>query len=104
MCNSYDNMINDLPRTNNAIEGWHNAFCTGVRKYHNALNKFLNFLIEEQNYNEILLDQKDAARDIRRPKRKKYRDYDLCLKNVVELYDRNDVMRYLSNISCNIKF
>ena len=71
--NSYDNVINDLPRTNNAIEGWHNAFSTRVGKYHNALNKFLHFLINEQNcmkLHELLLNQLGAGRDIVRRKKR----------------------------------
>ena len=32
--NMYDQMIGDLPRTNNAVEGWHQRFQANVGAYH----------------------------------------------------------------------
>lgn len=34
----------DLPRTNNALEGWHRAFLQQVSSHHTSIWKFLNAL------------------------------------------------------------
>ena len=42
--NMYDQMIGDLPRTNNAVEGWHRRFQANVGAYHPNFWKFIDML------------------------------------------------------------
>lgn len=37
MWNCYDNVINDQPRTNNAVEGWHHAFNASLGCHHTTI-------------------------------------------------------------------
>ena len=40
----YDQMIGDLPRTNNAVEGWHRRFQANVGAYQPNFWKFIDIL------------------------------------------------------------
>ena len=42
--NMYDQTIGDLPRTNNAVEGWHRRFQANVGAYHPYFWKFIDIL------------------------------------------------------------
>ena len=57
MWNMYNRCRNNLPRTNNNVEGWHN----GVQKHVNACHpnfwKFLDVLKKEENLSRIKLNQ-----------------------------------------------
>ena len=50
-----------------------------------------------------VLKQVDSGReDVIPIKRKKYENYDKHLKNIVEVYDKDNVNNYLCNICSNI--
>jgi hypothetical protein len=51
MWNCYDNVINDQPRTNKAVEGWHHAFNASLG-CHATIWKFKSFLKQEQGLQE----------------------------------------------------
>ena len=36
----YKHVINNLPRTTNALKGWHNAFARRIGQYHTSIWKF----------------------------------------------------------------
>ena len=84
------------------IEGWHNGFASKV-EHHMTVGKFFDLLQSEQNFNEILLEKMNAGQDVCNAKKRKYRDYDKRLLNVVSMYNRDDIKQYLSNISHNIR-
>ena len=44
----YDQTIGDLPRTNNAVEGWHRRFQANVGAYHPNFWKFIDILKREE--------------------------------------------------------
>ena len=48
------------------------------------------------------MEQSFARRNIAVGKSIKYKNYDVRIKNFVSKYDRNDVLRYLKNISHNV--
>lgn len=99
MWNCYDYVMNDRPRTNNVVEGWHNGFSRSVGKHHPEMGPFINCLKKEQNLNELLIEQVKSGRDVAGPRRKKYKDYDTRLKNVAISYDKDNVLEYLKNVS-----
>lgn len=99
MWNSYNDTLNQLPRTNNAVEGWHNAFVGRVGKHHAEMNLFINCLKNEQSLTEIMINQLKTGVDVAGPKKKKYKNYDERLENVVSQYDREDVIDYLRNVA-----
>ena len=59
--NMYDQMIGDLPRTNNAVEGWHRRFQANVGAYHPNVWKFINILKQEQSLNHVNISQARAS-------------------------------------------
>ena len=42
-------ILDDLPRTNNAVKGWHRSFQANVGAYHPNFWKFIDILKREQN-------------------------------------------------------
>ena len=99
MWNCFDSVIDNLPTTNNGVEGWHNRFANIVDRYHAQMNEFINSLKMEQNTTEVLIQQFRSGREIALPKRKKFKNYDSRLKNVVQRYDRQNVLEYLRDIA-----
>ena len=55
--NCYDATLNDLPKTNNAVEGWHRGFSQILGAYHPTIWKFIDGLKKEQNSNEMKIEQ-----------------------------------------------
>lgn len=54
--NQYNRTTNNLPRTNNNVEGWHNAFSTLVGSSHPNIFTFLNLLKDEQSLVDMKID------------------------------------------------
>ena len=55
--NCNDAVINDLPRTNNSVEGWHRGFSELLGANHPTIWKFIILLKMEQNMNETKIEQ-----------------------------------------------
>ena len=55
--NCYDATLNDLPKTNNAVEGWHRGFNQILGACHPAIWKFIDGLKKEQSLNETKTEQ-----------------------------------------------
>ena len=51
----------DLPRTNNAVEGWHRRFQANVGAYHPNFWKFIDILKREQSLNHVNISQARAG-------------------------------------------
>ena len=100
MWNSYQYVIDDLPRNNNAVEGWHNTFINRVGKHHTSMTGLIRTLQTEQGVNELLFEQLSFGRkDLIPENRRKYKDYDERLENVVSNYDSYDIKDYLYSAS-----
>ncbi|XP_034937010.1 uncharacterized protein [Chelonus insularis] len=98
----YDAVKANCPRTNNAVEGWHHSFNNRAQSAHLYFWKFINLLKEEQSNTEIVIEQLSSGAE---PvmKRKKYRDYDCRVFNVVAEYNSENICRYLKCIANNLK-
>ena len=101
--NQFDSVLEDLPRTNNAVEGWHRAFELQVAAHHPNIWRFIDCLKKEQNFNEFKIEQLIAGCI---PKRKKrYVDLDGRIKNIVEGFDDStDILQHLRGIAHNLSF
>ena len=73
MWNMHERILDDLPRTNNSLEGWHNHMLANVNCYHPIIWKFLQILKREQALNEVKIIQKLAGQEPS-PKKRKYED------------------------------
>lgn len=100
--NCHASVLADEPRTNNAVEGWHNAFNRRIRIAHASMGQFIDALKREQSATEVVIVQIRAGCEVARPRRRVYRDYDARLKRVVVEYDSENALEYLRNIAYNI--
>ena len=48
----HERLLNKRARTNNSVEGWHNAFQSGISIHHTSLAKLMNYLQRQQSLQE----------------------------------------------------
>ena len=101
--NMYDRASEELPRTNNSVEGWHRSFLASVGCCHPNVWKFLTCIKREQSLQQIKLAQCAAGFD-KEPSRKKYLDVSKRIISVVNNYENQDVLEYLRRIAYNLQF
>ena len=100
--NVYDRIIRDLPRSNNSIEGWHQAFNRRVSLKHPTLPKLANCILREQSKFELDIERIRVGQEPR-PQKKIYANLDSRLKRVVASYKLESVNDYLVNVAANVK-
>ncbi|XP_060843699.1 uncharacterized protein LOC132923758 [Rhopalosiphum padi] len=103
MWNCYDSVIQDLPRTNNSVEGWHHAFNAALGANHVSIWKFIRFLKKEQVLQEVRLEKRLSG-ESSPPRRKKYNDHDIKIKKIVENCSEIPAAQYLRGLSYNIQY
>ena len=59
--NMYERVQGELARTNNVVEGWHNAFQTSISCSHPTISKLFNVLQREQSIQEATLVKWEAG-------------------------------------------
>ena len=64
--NCYTETLHDMPKTNNAVEGWHRGFHQLLGAYHPTIWKFIDGLKKEQSLNELKLEHLEERRNIKR--------------------------------------
>ena len=99
--NMYNQTLDDLPRTNNAVEGWHRSFQANVGAYHPNFWKFIDILKCEQNLTQVNIAQARAGHQPE-PQRRRYLDINQRIKNIVQDYHNYDIMQYLRDLAHNI--
>ena len=93
--NQYLRVQNSLPRSNNAVEAWHNAFNGSVSIAHPSVVRLARKLQQEQHATAILRVQRAAGQPIAK-KRKTYQRVDDALHTMVVGYDAGDVISYVA--------
>ncbi|KAL3886380.1 hypothetical protein ACJMK2_026378 [Sinanodonta woodiana] len=82
----YKYVLDDTPRTNNAVERWHSAFARSVQIAHPTLPRLIIKFQNEQNTDQLVVERIFAGGDP--PLRKnKYKDLDRRLRTVVMDYE-----------------
>lgn len=94
-------MSQNLPRSNNSIEGWHNAFAQRVAIAHPTLVKLVEKIRREQSRFEVNIMQIRQGGEPK-PKKKAYRILDERIKRLVDDYRNIDLGEYLRNLAVNI--
>src|SRR6218665_3647267 len=90
--------IGYLPRTNNATEGWHNAFNSMVSVAHPTAGRLARKLQQEQHSSAIKRNQLQTGQA--HPKKSKtYQRVDAAIKTIVAQYSSEDQLTYLRNIA-----
>lgn len=98
MWNHYSSVIDDQPRTNNNVEGFYRRLSSRSLKDNPTFWMFLDLIITEQGVMELRVEQSIGGRAPAK-KRKKWQDYDQRLKTVVESYNVQNGLKYLSRVA-----
>ena len=99
--NVHAQVVEDLPRTNNSVEGWHRGFSHLLSANHPTIWKFIDGLKKEQSLNELKLEQFTAGQPAAEGK-KKYRDTSERIKSIVEEYGNRSNIDYLRGVAHNL--
>ena len=102
MWNQYDAAATGGQKTNNAVEGWHHAFQSGMGFSHPNILKFLRFLQKEQSMTENKIARIRAGEKFKKDAR-----YESTSERLVEIlanYQNNRIKKTLIGISCNFNF
>ena len=103
MWNMFHRTHQELPRTNNQIEGWHRKFESICMCYHPTFWKFIILLKKEQILNRV--DMVEAGAGHSPPaQRRRYVDCNQQVIAIVDDYPNRDNMRYLRGIAHNLGF
>ncbi|CAF1136196.1 unnamed protein product [Adineta steineri] len=100
--NMYERVIQDLPRSNNSIEGWHHAFNSRVSIKHPSIVKLTKCILREQSRFEVDIERLRAGAPPEKRK-KVYAELDARLKTVTLSYNIADIEDYLNRIAMNLK-
>ena len=103
MWNMFDRTNDELPRTNNNIEGWHRRFSLQVSSCHPTLRKFIDFLKDEENMVRVEIVQQLVGH-APQAQRRRYRDCNQRIMTIVEDYPNRATVPYLRAIAHNIAF
>ena len=102
--NMHQRTLDNLPRTNNHVEGWHRRFQSDVGAYHPNIWKFLEVLKREEALTHVQIVQNQAGHN---PpvQRAVYRNVQQRLHNLVQQYHPNrDTIGFLRSIAHNFNF
>ena len=97
--NLYDRVLQRLPRSNNAVEGWHNACNNAVGIVHPSVPNLSRKLQAEQHTALLFRQQRELGQP--QPKKKRiYQQIDDAFYAIASDCDNRNVMQYLSDVSC----
>ena len=103
--NMYERTLDELPRTNNHMEGWHKRFQNTCSCAHPDIWKFIKLLQGEESLVHVEIRQMVSGHPPPKQKRA-YADSATRVRNIVVDYPnrRHDILHYLMAISYNIGF
>lgn len=96
--NQYSRVIDNLPRSNNALEGWHNAFNNVVGCAHPSVPKLARKLQQEQHSTQLHRRQLELGTTSGK-KKKIYVRINEALRSMVLDYHNRDRIQYLKDIA-----
>lgn len=97
--NIHQSVIEGLPRTNNAAEGWHNAFNSAVSSSHSTVFKFIEAIKQEQGRTEAQVASLNAGSKY--SVSKKYKLANERVTKIVAEYKTYKPINFLTAISHN---
>ena len=101
MWNINTRVIENLARTNNDLEGWHNRFAGNFHGRHEHIWKFINILKNDSVHNHHKMTQVLIGAPVP-PQRQIYRAINERLINLVDNYANNNILDFLRGISYNL--
>ena len=91
----HDQMVDNLSRTNNAVEGWHNRFNRHVGCHHANIWKIID-IIKKEDLSRVELVHIQQGRNVRNPR------VNARVTAVVASYPNRAPLDYLRGIAHNI--
>ena len=82
--NMYSRVLDDLPKSNNSVEGWHHSFQFSLTCDHPNIWVFLRILQKEQGLKDAIREQMSFGHSSQIQK-KKSKDISLRIKNTVAI-------------------
>ena len=98
--NVHDRNVQGLPRTNNNLEGWHNAFQSSISCTHPNIWKLIDALKKEETLSQTKKVHFDRGDDI--SQKKKYKDVNKRIQTIIDRYGEMDKLSFLRAISYNL--
>ena len=100
--NQYECILQNLARTNNLSEGWHNRFQLVVGRNHPSPYAFFSELQTEQGDTETMIRELELGRKLKKGQERSRKKNNERIRNIVneyEKYKRNDeILKYLKTI------
>lgn len=102
--NCYHSVMNDEPRTNNCVEGWHRGFESLTYGQHEDLWKTIRNFHVSQNKMAVTAEQYTAGA-CPPTKKKKYQDVDRRLRRLLEDYNTDsNIGEFLRGVAHNMSY
>ncbi|CAF4664855.1 unnamed protein product [Rotaria sp. Silwood2] len=99
--NIHDRVAAAVPRSNNSVEGWHNAFANRVSISHPTVIKLTEKIRREQSKFEVDIVKILQGHDIK-TKKACYRRLDERITRLVNAYDSSQLHQFLTNMAANV--
>ncbi|BFZ03225.1 hypothetical protein BsWGS_06264 [Bradybaena similaris] len=103
MWNMRTRVANGLPRTNNSIEGWHNAFQSSVACHHPTIYTLVDHFRREQDLTEQTMIRVQSGICSQASSKSKYVQVSRRLAAILPTYGGRDLKAYLHAVSRNIE-
>ena len=92
--------LDDMPRTNNAAEGFHSALRASITSHHPNLWKFLSAIAAEEALIQTKINHYRRGDTI--IKREKYKVINQRLKTLSQQFENDNCLQFLRNIAINL--
>ena len=90
-----------LPRTTNSVEGWHRKFNRCVSAAHPSIWKLIDALRKDSAANDLSMAQ-EVLVELPPPQKRKYREANERISNIVRTYANRNTIDVLSGICYNL--
>ena len=93
-----------LPRTNNAVEGWHRAFQTSAGASHPSIYNLIEKLQIEQSNTEIILSKILGGEIFPLFSSINYKKVNDRIENIISDYEFRPIIEFLKGVGFNLSF
>ena len=101
--NMFHRTDQELPRTNNSVEGWHRAFQSNLTECHPTFWKFLAVLKREEGIVRVSILQHLGGHHPP-PQRRRYLDCNARIVRIIDDLRNRETLQYLRSIAHNLSF
>ena len=97
-----DRAENEIPKTNNHVEGWHRKMQAAVTAHHPNFWRFLDVIRKQQAITNLVLHQAEAGAEAAQ-QRRKYQATARRILTVVQDYHNRPILDFLRGIAYNVQ-